>query len=79
MKAGFRNTQWDPIMLISQIVAMQSLLYVSLGAVMFLMDLLAGANHTLDHIFQYHVITNSSKFKSKQNNKNNIFSGNSCN
>lgn len=55
MKAGFRNTQWDPIILISQIVATQSLLYVSLGAVMFVMDVLAGANHTLDHLFQYHV------------------------
>lgn len=56
MKAGYRNTQWDPIALVSQIVAMQCLLYVSLGAIMFVMDLLAGANHTLDHLFQYHVI-----------------------
>lgn len=55
MKAGFRNTQWDPVILVSQIVAMQSLLYVSLGALLFVMDWLAGANHTLDHIFQYHV------------------------
>lgn len=55
MKAGFRNTQWDPIILFSQIVAMQSLLYTSLGAIMYVMDLLAGANHTLDHLFQYHV------------------------
>lgn len=55
MKPGFRSTQWDPLMIISQIVAMQSILYVSLGIIMFLMDLLAGANHTLDHIFQYHV------------------------
>lgn len=55
MKAGFRNTQWDPIILVSQIAAMQSLLYVSLGAIMFVMDCLAGANHTLDHLFQYHV------------------------
>lgn len=55
MKSGFRNTQWDPIILISQILAMQSLLYVSLGGIMFLMDIIAGANHTLDHLFQYHV------------------------
>lgn len=55
MKPGFRSTQWDPLIIISQIVAMQSILYVSLGIIMFLMDLLAGANHTLDHIFQYHV------------------------
>lgn len=55
MKAGFRNTQWDPIILFAQIVAMQCLLYSSLGAIMFIMDLMAGANHTLDHLFQYHV------------------------
>lgn len=52
---SFRNTQWDPILLISQIVAMQTLLYTSLGMIMFFMDLIAGANHTLDHIFEYHV------------------------
>lgn len=52
---SFRNTKWDPILLITQIVAMQSLLYASLGALMWLMDFLGGANHTLDHLFQYHV------------------------
>ncbi|KAJ6635501.1 Protein SYS1 like [Pseudolycoriella hygida] len=56
MKSGFRNTQWDPIILISQIIAMQCLLYVSLGFLMFLMDEIGGANHTLDHLFQYHEI-----------------------
>lgn len=56
MKAGsFRTTQWDPILLILQIVAIQSLMYVSLGFLMCIMDWLAGANHTLDHLFQYHV------------------------
>lgn len=53
---SFRNTKWDPVLLISQIVAMQSLLYSSLGALMWFMDLLSGANHTLDHLFQYHVM-----------------------
>lgn len=52
---GFRNTKWDPILLISQILALQSLLYASLGGLMFFMDILAGLNHTLDHLFQYHV------------------------
>lgn len=54
---SFRNTKWDPVLLITQIVAMQSLLYASLGALMWFMDLLGGANHTLDHLFQYHVRT----------------------
>ncbi|XP_050088779.1 protein SYS1 homolog [Anopheles aquasalis] len=52
----FRNTQWDPYLLIAQIVAMQSLLYVSLASIMYVMDFFAEANHTLDHIFEYHEI-----------------------
>ena len=54
-KTGFRNTQWDPLLLSSQIVALQALLYVNLGTIMAIMDKFVGANHTLDHIFQYHV------------------------
>lgn len=61
MKAGFRNTQWDPLLLIAQIIAVQSILYVCLGFLMAIMDILVGANHTLDHLFQYHV-SNSDKF-----------------
>lgn len=67
MKAGFRNTQWDPIILFSQIIAMQSLLYTSLGAIMFIMDLMAGANHTLDHLFQYHVSIHLDIYKQLKN------------
>lgn len=55
MKAGFRNTQWDPFLLCTQIIAMQAILYVNLGAIMAFMDIFVDANHTLDHIFQYHV------------------------
>lgn len=51
----FRTSVWDPYLLVAQIVAMQALLYASLGTVMFAMDLFAEANHTLDHIFEYHV------------------------
>lgn len=55
IKAGFRNTQWDPFLLCTQIIAIQTILYVNLGAIMALMDVFVDANHTLDHIFQYHV------------------------
>lgn len=55
MKSGFRNTQWDPLLLIAQIIAVQSVLYVSLGLMMAILDVFVGANHTLDHLFQYHV------------------------
>uniref|UniRef100_U5EWV6 Protein SYS1 homolog n=1 Tax=Corethrella appendiculata TaxID=1370023 RepID=U5EWV6_9DIPT len=52
----FIFTKWDPYLLILQIISMQSLLYVSLGFIMFFMDNLAETNHNLDHIFQYHEI-----------------------
>lgn len=55
LKGGFRNTQWDPFLLCTQIIALQTILYVNLGAIMAIMDLFVDANHTLDHIFQYHV------------------------
>lgn len=55
MKSGFRNTQWDPVLLIAQIVAIQSILYVTLGCIVAVMDVFVDANHTLDHLFQYHV------------------------
>lgn len=55
MKTGFRNTQWDPLLLIAQIIAVQSILYVTLGIIMAFMDVIVEANHTLDHLFQYHV------------------------
>lgn len=58
IKAGFRNTQWDPFLLCTQIIAIQTVLYVNLGAIMALMDVFVDANHTLDHIFQYHVYEN---------------------
>lgn len=55
MKTGFRNTQWDPLLLVAQIIAVQSILYVCLGFIMAVLDVFVGANHTLDHLFQYHV------------------------
>lgn len=55
MKGGFRNTQWDPMLLIAQIIAIQSVLYFTLGFLIGFMDIFVDANHTLDHLFQYHV------------------------
>lgn len=55
MKSGFRNTQWDPLLLIAQIIAIQSTLYFTLGFLIGFMDIFVDANHTLDHLFQYHV------------------------
>lgn len=59
MKGSFRNTQWDPFLLLTQIIAMQCLLYFSLGGLMGVMDVFGGSIHTLDHLFQYHVSSNN--------------------
>ncbi|XP_064547010.1 protein SYS1 homolog [Drosophila montana] len=57
MKGGtFRNTQWDPTLLTSQIVSMQCCVYFSLGLLVFVANKLAGDNYTLDHLFEYHEI-----------------------
>lgn len=56
MKTGsFRNTQWDPLLLISQIISVQFCVYFSLGILVCAANLLAGDNYRLDNIFEYHV------------------------
>lgn len=56
MKGGtFRNTQWDPTLLTSQIVSMQCCVYFTLGLLVFIANKLSGDNYTLDHLFEYHV------------------------
>ncbi|EEB12748.1 conserved hypothetical protein [Pediculus humanus corporis] len=52
----FRNSTWDPILIMSQIVALQALFYLSLGAIVFLMDCLLGSSRSLDHLFKYQEI-----------------------
>jgi hypothetical protein len=51
----FRNTTWDPLLIISQIIALQCVMYVGLGLWTFFMDLLVGSSRSLDHLFKYQV------------------------
>jgi hypothetical protein len=51
----FRNTTWDPLLIISQIIALQCVMYVGLGLWMIFMDLLVGSSRSLDHLFKYQV------------------------
>ncbi|CAO1433959.1 unnamed protein product [Diamesa serratosioi] len=52
---SFQNpTKWDPILLVSQIVAIQSLMYISLGFLVFFSTLLVDeVNLSLSTIFHY--------------------------
>ncbi|KAI5705411.1 hypothetical protein M8J76_000646 [Diaphorina citri] len=49
----FRNTQWDPFLLVSQIVAMQSVYYVSFGLWLSIIGLFTGYTRSLDLMFKY--------------------------
>lgn len=56
MKAGaFRTTQWDPLLLITQIICIQSSLYFTLGILVLVGSLISGTSYGLDLIFEYHV------------------------
>lgn len=56
----FRNTQWDPFLLVSQIVAMQSVYYVSFGLWLSIIGLFTGYTRSLDLMFKYQVSSNFS-------------------
>uniref|UniRef100_A0A8D8W9E0 Protein SYS1 homolog n=1 Tax=Cacopsylla melanoneura TaxID=428564 RepID=A0A8D8W9E0_9HEMI len=49
----FRNTQWDPFLLISQIIAVQCLYYVSFGLWLSIIGLFTGDTRSLDPMFKY--------------------------
>jgi len=50
---GFRSSVWDPCLIISQIVAVQSVFYLTLGSWIATMDYIGGWNNTLDKVFGY--------------------------
>ncbi|XP_063628980.1 protein SYS1 homolog [Cydia splendana] len=54
LTGSFRYTQWDPCLIVAQIVAIQSVLYLTLSLLMAIMQDLTGSTRTLDHIFEYH-------------------------
>ncbi|XP_035718209.1 protein SYS1 homolog [Vespa mandarinia] len=49
----FRKTTWDPILIISQIVAVQSVMYFFLGIWIWIIASLLGSTNSLDYAFQY--------------------------
>lgn len=51
----FRHTTWDPFLIISQIIALQAVFYLGLGAVLAMMSSLEGSSRSLDHLFKYQV------------------------
>ena len=60
MAGQFRYTVWDPVMIISQIVTLQSVFYVCLGLWITLFDLMTGESRSLDQIFKYQALAPAS-------------------
>jgi len=61
MTGRFRVTVWDPSLIISQIIALQSSLYFSFGALLILGSILTGTECTLTNIFQYRALNFSDR------------------
>ena len=57
MAMGFRSNIFDPILIASQIVALQSCFYVTMGLWLVLADLIAGIELSVDQLFDYRVST----------------------
>ncbi|XP_066142565.1 protein SYS1 homolog isoform X1 [Euwallacea fornicatus] len=55
LTGSFRYTQWDPWLIISQIVSVQCILYLTLAFLLVVFGALIGDTRSLDHIFEYHV------------------------
>ena len=53
--SGFRSQKWDPWLIISQIIAVQTLYYFGLGCWVFLLTLFGNQVPTLDYLFSYEV------------------------
>nr|CAG4648304.1 EOG090X0FH3 [Moina brachiata]SVE93312.1 EOG090X0FH3 [Moina brachiata] len=56
MNGSFRISVWDPSLIISQIVAVQCIMYVTLGLwIILLLHVIAGHPISIDYIFKYQV------------------------
>ncbi|XP_014250158.1 protein SYS1 homolog isoform X2 [Cimex lectularius] len=53
LSGQFRNTAWDPLLIIGQIIAVQSVFYFTLGVWLVALDILSGSPRSLAHIFKY--------------------------
>lgn len=55
MAGGFRSNIFDPILVVSQIVALQCCFYVTMGLWLVMADVVAGIELSVDQLFDYRV------------------------
>ncbi|TPX31553.1 hypothetical protein SmJEL517_g05146 [Synchytrium microbalum] len=53
---SFRKTVFDPILVVAQIVSLQTAYYLSLSFIVFVLETLTGSTATLDHVLNYREI-----------------------
>ena len=51
MAAQFRSNLWDPVLIVSQIIAIQCTYYVGLGVWILIFDFWMGSVHSLHQVF----------------------------
>ena len=56
MAAQFRSNLWDPVLIVSQIIAIQCTYYVGLGVWILIFDFWMGSVHSLHQIFSDKVL-----------------------
>jgi hypothetical protein len=59
MAAQFRSNLWDPVLIVSQIIAIQCTYYVGLGIWILIFDFWMGSVHSLHQIFSDKVANTS--------------------
>ena len=59
MASGFRANVFDPVLIIAQIIALQSCFYISFGLWIVIADSIGGIHRSIDQIFDYRVSTYS--------------------
>ncbi|KAI8647279.1 protein SYS1, partial [Parasitella parasitica] len=60
--SSFRSSKWDPILIIAQIAALQSLCYLVYSIILFIALTLEGSSVSLDLIFNYKEIRTDTGF-----------------
>jgi len=57
MAGQFRITVLDPVLILSQIITIQSLFYISLTVLIFIVECLYSESPSLNHVFSYNIIS----------------------
>ncbi|CAF1674396.1 unnamed protein product [Adineta ricciae] len=57
--SGFRYQKWDPLLIISQIISIQTLYYLGLGFWVLLITVVVDRSPSLDYMFSYEIFKTS--------------------